>query len=128
MNKAGRPYRLHPAEDGREFRSELLPMPTTEELLASLSTHSKEEIMVLAFARGASTGYKRGLGQRDRLIGELIALNYLDLSDLRVGVETPLVQQGFSPTLGKRNPLFLHRIQHTLQVCQYVGRILVLNG
>ena len=61
MNKAGRPYRLHPAEDGREFRSELPPMPTTEELLASLSTHSKEEIMVLAFARGASTGYKRGL-------------------------------------------------------------------
>ena len=59
-------------------------MPTTEELLASLSTHSKEEIMVLAFARGASTGYKRGLGQRDRLIGELIALNYLGLSDLRV--------------------------------------------
>ena len=87
VNKAGRPYRLHPAEDGREFRSELLPMPTTEELLASLSTHSKEEIMVLAFARGASTGYKRGLGQRDRLIGELIALNYLDLSDLRVATQ-----------------------------------------
>lgn len=84
VNKAGRPYRLHPADDGREFRSELLPMPTTEELLASLSTHSKEEIMVLAFARGASTGYKRGLGQRDRLIGELIALKYLGLSDLRV--------------------------------------------
>ena len=87
VNKAGRPYRLRPAEDGREFRSELLPMPTTEELLASLSTHSKEEIMVLAFARGASTGYKRGLGQRDRLIGELIALNYLDLSDLRVATQ-----------------------------------------
>ena len=29
----------------------------------------------------------RGLGQRDRLIGELIALNYLDLSDLRVATQ-----------------------------------------
>ena len=62
VNKAGRPYRLHPADDGREFRSELLPMPSMEELMASLETLSKEEIMVLAFARGASTGYKRGLG------------------------------------------------------------------
>ena len=41
VNKAGRPYRLHPADDGREFRSELLPMPSMEELMASLETLSK---------------------------------------------------------------------------------------
>ena len=52
VNKAGRPYRLYPADDGREFRSELLPMPPIEELLASLETLSKEEILVKAFARG----------------------------------------------------------------------------
>ena len=38
--------------------------------MATLETLSKEEIMTLAYARGASTGYTRGLEQRDRLIGE----------------------------------------------------------
>ena len=84
VNTAGRPYPLHPADDGREFRSELLPMPSMEELMASLETLSKEEIMTLAYARGASTGYTRGLEQRDRLIGELVFMNFLGLRDLRL--------------------------------------------
>ena len=74
VNKAGRPYRLHPADDGREFRSELLAMPPIEELLASLETLSKEELLVKAFARGATVGFSRGLAKRNELIGELIAL------------------------------------------------------
>ena len=61
VNKAGRPYRLYPADDGREFRSELLPMPPIEELLASLETLSKEEILVKAFVRGRPLGFRGDL-------------------------------------------------------------------
>ena len=87
VNKAGRPYRLHPADDGREFRSELLAMPPIEELLASLETLSKEEILVKAFARGATVGFSRGLAKRNELIGELIALEMISLVDLRVATQ-----------------------------------------
>ena len=50
------------------------PCRRFEELLASLETLSKEEILVKAFARGATVGFSRGLAKRNELIGELIAL------------------------------------------------------
>ena len=83
VNRAGRPYRLHPAADGRELRSELLPMPPIEELLKDLEAYSKEEILVKAFARGATIGFSRGLRKRDDLIGELVDFEIVSLRDLR---------------------------------------------
>ena len=83
VNRAGRPYRLYPADPGREFRSELLPMPPITAVLASLKELGREaglpeavllraeEIMVQAFARGATIGYSRGLSKRNELLARL---------------------------------------------------------
>ena len=89
VNRAGRPYRLHPAADGRELRSELLPMPPIAELLKDLEdledleAYSKEEILVKAFARGATIGFSRGLRKRVDLIGELVDFEIVSLHELR---------------------------------------------
>ena len=95
VNRAGRPYRLYPADPSREFRSELLPMPPIVAVLASLKELGREaglpdamllrveEIMVQAFARGATIGYSRGLSKRNELLARLVQESMLSTRELR---------------------------------------------
>ena len=95
VNPAGRPDRLCPADQGREFRSEFLPMPPIKESrdrlealcreagLAEAVILEAEGIMVQAFARGATVGFTRGLAKRNELLGRLVYEGPISLRELR---------------------------------------------
>ena len=95
VNRAGRPYRLYPADPGREFRSEFLKMPPIAAIMDSLEALSKEsgleeaallraeEIMVQAFARGATVGFSRGLAKRNGLLARLVSEGTISRRELR---------------------------------------------
>ena len=83
VNKAGRPYRLYPADPGREFRAEFLTMPPVGESKASLAAPLSRSRAAgggevagrgdigPGVCQGATTGYSRGLAKRNEVLGRL---------------------------------------------------------
>ena len=113
VNKAGRPYRLYPADPGREFRAEFLTMPPVGESKASLAALCREaglpeavklraeEILAQVFARGATTGYSRGLAKRNEVLGRLDSEGTISRKDLCDAAQLS-VSQGQNILRGER--------------------------